>query len=111
MTPQYNRGYPASLKNALDYLFKKWNGQPAGSIAYGGHGGNKCAVQLHQVLTGLRMHVHAPPALITLMREHQLCGITLEVAWRDIECYTPEVIRVADSLEQELYPSVQSQCN
>lgn len=107
VTPQYNWGYPAALKNALDYLFREWNGKPAGIIAYGGHGGNKCAEQLQQVLTGLRMSVHAPPALITLTREHQQFGVTLEAAWRDFEAYTGDVARVADSLERELCPPVQ----
>ena len=107
VTPQYNWGYPAALKNALDFLFKEWNGKPAGIVAYGGHGGNKCAEQLRQVLTGLKMHVHMPPALITITKEHQTYGITLGVAQRAFDCYSSEVARVAGSLEQELCPPVQ----
>ena len=45
---QYNWGYPASLKNALDYLYHEWTGKPAGIISYGGHGGGKAAAQLLQ---------------------------------------------------------------
>ena len=26
VTPQYNWGYPAALKNTWDYLYKEWNG-------------------------------------------------------------------------------------
>lgn len=55
VSPQYNWGYPASLKNALDYLFNEWTGKPAMIVTYGGHGGNKCAAQLNEVLNGLRM--------------------------------------------------------
>ena len=33
VTPQYNWGYLAALKNALDFLFKEWNGKPASVIA------------------------------------------------------------------------------
>ncbi|PWY96749.1 hypothetical protein BO94DRAFT_570995 [Aspergillus sclerotioniger CBS 115572] len=29
ITPQYNWGYPASVKNAIDYLFHEWKGKPA----------------------------------------------------------------------------------
>lgn len=57
VTPQYNWGYPANLKNALDYLFNEWKGKPAVVISYGGHGGGKAAEQLKQVLAGLRMKV------------------------------------------------------
>jgi NAD(P)H-dependent FMN reductase len=55
VTPQYNWGYPAPLKNALDHLYKEWSGKPAMIVTYGGHGGGKCAAQLRQVLKGLHM--------------------------------------------------------
>jgi NAD(P)H-dependent FMN reductase len=55
VTPQYNWGYPAPLKNALDHLYKEWAGKPAMIVSYGGHGGGKCAAQLCQVLDGLGM--------------------------------------------------------
>ncbi len=29
VTPQYNWGYPAPLKNALDHLYQEWAGKPA----------------------------------------------------------------------------------
>ena len=55
VTPQYNWGYPAPLKNALDHLYEEWAGKPAAIVTYGGHGGEKCARQLRQVLKGLNM--------------------------------------------------------
>lgn len=55
VTPQYNWGYPAPLKNALDHLYAEWSGKPAVITAYGSRGGNKCAAQLREVLEGLRM--------------------------------------------------------
>lgn len=55
VTPQYNWGYPAPLKNALDHLYREWAGKPAMVVTYGGHGGGKCAAQLRQVLDGLKM--------------------------------------------------------
>jgi NAD(P)H-dependent FMN reductase len=53
--PQYNWGYPAALKNALDHLYTEWNGTPVMIVTYGGHGGGKCAEQLRQVAGGLKM--------------------------------------------------------
>ncbi len=50
VTPQYNGGYPAGLKNAIDYLFAEWKQLPAGIVSYGGHGGNMAAEPLGTVL-------------------------------------------------------------
>jgi len=57
VTPQYNWGYPAVLKNAIDFLFNEWKGKPALVVSYGGHGGGKSGAQLQQVLAGCRMQV------------------------------------------------------
>lgn len=62
--PQYNWGYPAVVKNAIDYLFNEWKGKSAMIVSYGGHGGTKSAAQLRQVLQGVRMQVaETMPAL------------------------------------------------
>jgi NAD(P)H-dependent FMN reductase len=57
VTPQYNWGYPAVLKNAIDYLFNEWKGKGAMVVSYGGRGGGKAAAQLRSVLEGVRMGV------------------------------------------------------
>jgi NAD(P)H-dependent FMN reductase len=69
VTPQYNWGYPAPLKNALDHLFKEWSGKPAMIVTYGGHGGVRCAAQLRQVLDGLDMKPVATMPAFRLSRE------------------------------------------
>lgn len=55
--PQYNWGYPAVLKNALDYLYVEWGSKPASVFTYGTRGGSKGAQQLQTVLRGLHMNV------------------------------------------------------
>ncbi|KAI0650472.1 flavoprotein-like protein [Trametes meyenii] len=55
VTPQYNWSVPASLKNALDYLFHEWAGKPAAIVSYGSRGGGKAADHLRSILQGLRM--------------------------------------------------------
>jgi len=70
VTPQYNWGYPAALKNALDHLYKEWAGKPAMIVSYGGHGGGRCAEQLRQVLGGLNMKPVATMPAFKLAREH-----------------------------------------
>jgi NAD(P)H-dependent FMN reductase len=44
VSPQYNWGYPAPLKNAIDHLYKEWLGKPAVIVTYGGHGGDNVGV-------------------------------------------------------------------
>ena len=64
VTPQYNWGYPAPLKNAIDHLYREWSGKPALIVSYGSHGGDKCARQLREILTGLDMRLtQAMPGL------------------------------------------------
>ena len=70
VTPQYNWGYPAPLKNALDHLFHEWAGKPAMIVTYGGHGGGRCAAQLRQVVEALHMAPVATMPALTLSRAH-----------------------------------------
>lgn len=55
VTPEYNHGYPASLKNNLDYLYKEWNKKPMCVVAYGGTGGARSTEQLRTISVELQM--------------------------------------------------------
>jgi NAD(P)H-dependent FMN reductase len=56
VTPEYNYGYPASVKNAIDYLHREWRHKPVGFVSYGGvAAGTRAVQQLKQVVTTLRM--------------------------------------------------------
>lgn len=56
VTPEYNHGYPAVLKNALDHLYREWGHKPAAVASYGASsGGYRAAEQLRQVFVELRM--------------------------------------------------------
>jgi NAD(P)H-dependent FMN reductase len=46
VTPEYNYGFPAALKNALDFLYKEWNYKPIGFVSYGGIAAGTRAVQM-----------------------------------------------------------------
>ncbi len=66
VTPEYNHGYPAILKNALDYVYKEWNNKPVAFVSYGGiSGGIRSVEQLREVVIELgliptKTGVHIP---------------------------------------------------
>jgi NAD(P)H-dependent FMN reductase len=58
VTPEYNHSYPASLKNAVDYLHNEWRHKPLGFVSYGGIAGGTRSVQaFKQVASALMMYV------------------------------------------------------
>ena len=57
LTPEYNAGYPASLKNAIDYLYHEWTAKPLMIASYGVGGGPTASAQLRQVAERLKMRV------------------------------------------------------
>ncbi|MBM4576070.1 NADPH-dependent FMN reductase [Rhodococcus hoagii] len=56
VTSEYNHGYPAALKTALDTVKYEWRAKPVGFVAYGGmSGGLRAVEQLRQVVAELHM--------------------------------------------------------
>lgn len=55
VTGEYNHGYPAVLKNSLDWVSKQWRSKPIGFVSYGGAGGARVIEQLRQVAIELGM--------------------------------------------------------
>lgn len=54
VTPEYNHGYPASLKQAIDLPRAEWHAKPVAFVSYGGMAGGLRAVeQLRQVFAEL----------------------------------------------------------
>ena len=54
VTPEYNHGFPAPLKNAIDWHNKEWHAKPVGFVSYGGlSGGLRAVEQLRVVLAEL----------------------------------------------------------
>ena len=63
VTPEYNHGPPASLKNAVDWLYGEWHNKPVAIVSYGAMGGVRAAEQL--TLTLLRVKL-APVAEVAI---------------------------------------------
>jgi NAD(P)H-dependent FMN reductase len=52
---EYNHGYTAVLKNAIDYVGKQWNKKPVAFVGYGTVGGARAVEQLRAVVPELQM--------------------------------------------------------
>ena len=52
VTPEYNGGYPASLKNVIDLLLEEWKHKPIGiaTVSGGQFGGQQCMLALQFTL-------------------------------------------------------------
>ncbi len=50
VTPEYNHGYPAALKELIDSVYEPWHAKPVAFVSYGGaSGGIRAVEQLRQV--------------------------------------------------------------
>jgi NAD(P)H-dependent FMN reductase len=55
VAPEYNRGYSAELKNAIDHVYSEWNNKPVAFVSYGSVGGGRAVEQLRLVAIELQM--------------------------------------------------------
>jgi NAD(P)H-dependent FMN reductase len=77
VAPEYNHGYSAVLKNALDWVFPEWNGKPVGFVSYGNAGGARAVEQLRQVVIELQMvpirsAIHIPAEVYLAVRNENV---------------------------------------
>ena len=56
VTPEYNGGYPASLKNVIDLLYDEWYRKPVSiaTVSSGAFGGSQVIMQLQFILWKMR---------------------------------------------------------
>jgi NAD(P)H-dependent FMN reductase len=54
-TPEYNHGYPAVLKNAMDFIYNEWRNKPVGFLTWSAASYAYAVGQLHEVAIGLQM--------------------------------------------------------
>lgn len=90
VTPEYNHGTSAVLKNALDWVYQEWNNKPVAFVSYGSVGGARAIEQLRQNAIELQMapirnSVHIPgeqyfPVLFGKMEAKELFALQSEKA-------------------------------
>jgi NAD(P)H-dependent FMN reductase len=74
LTGEYNHGYPAVLKNALDSTFVEWRRKPVAYVGWGNTGGARAIEQLRAVavefeMAPLRHAVHVLPDVLIAARQ------------------------------------------
>lgn len=71
VTPEYNHGYNAPLKNAIDFLHHEWEYKPVGFVSYGGvAAGTRAVQQLKPVVAVLRMTPLSDAVYIPFVQQH-----------------------------------------
>jgi NAD(P)H-dependent FMN reductase len=103
VTPEYNYGMPAPLKNAIDYLHHEWTYKPVGFVSYGGVSGGTRSVQMaKQVVTAFPM-VPVPSVVVPFVHQHlDDDGVIKpnETMERAATVMFDELARVAEALRQ-----------
>lgn len=100
--PEYNYGFTAPLKNAIDYLHTEWAYKPVGLVSYGGvSAGTRAAQMIKQVVTTLKM---TPlPEAVSIPFVHSMINEDDELEPNDImvtsaKAMFEELRRVSDAL-------------
>lgn len=71
VVPEYNFGFNAAVKNAIDYLHAEWRYKPVGFVSYGGtvSAGIRAVQMLTQVVTGMGMVATADAVYIPFVQQ------------------------------------------
>jgi NAD(P)H-dependent FMN reductase len=104
LTAEYNHGYPAVLKNALDHAFVEWNRKPIAFVGWGNTGGARAVEQLRMVAIELEMApvrraVHIlPDVMLPLMRGEQEPATGLTSLDPQLDLLADDLLWWADAL-------------
>jgi NAD(P)H-dependent FMN reductase len=71
VSPEYNHGIPAALKNAIDFLFAEWKDKAAGFVSYGGAGGVRAVEHLRLVLAEVQVATVRAQVLLSMMTDFE----------------------------------------
>lgn len=103
VTPEYNNGYSAVLKNALDYVYKQWNMKPVSFVSYGGiSGGIRAVQQLRQVVIELQLVPLRQGVYIPFARTHldEKGNLKSEALQPQLDALVPHLIFYATLLKK-----------
>jgi NAD(P)H-dependent FMN reductase len=101
--PEYNYGFNAPLKNAIDYLLHEWAYKPVGLVSYGGvSAGTRAAQMIKEVVTTVKMMPLLEAVSIPFV--HQMINAEDQLEPNDImvaaaKAMFDELRRVSDALQ------------
>jgi NAD(P)H-dependent FMN reductase len=91
VTPEYNHSFPASLKQAIDYVYDEWQAKPVGVVSYGCN--SYCAHAVDQLRT-----VFAALHAVTMRDGIALDVLDCDAVHLDDGRYTPAITALLDQL-------------
>ena len=96
VTPEYNYGPPAVLKNAIDWVYPEWNRKAAAFVSYGGAMGARAVQQLRQNIV--------EPQLVPIRGSVQIPVATLWAHFqgKDVDQGLAELERQANAMIDDL---------
>jgi NAD(P)H-dependent FMN reductase len=71
VTPEYNHGTSAALKNGIDFLYHEWVNKAAGFVSYGGASGARAVEQLRLVLAEVQIATVRNQVLLSLFTDFE----------------------------------------
>ena len=105
VTAEYNHSIPASLKNAIDYLYAEWNDKACAFVGYGSLGGSRAIEHLRGIASELQMaHVRQQVSLSLFTDFEDMAELkpepqqveALEVLFEQLEKWTRAMSTVRD---------------
>lgn len=99
--PEYNYGFNAALKNAIDFLHAEWTYKPVGLVSYGGvAAGTRAAQMIKQVVTALKMMPLAEAVSIPMVAQFVEDGrfVPNEVVIGATKAMLDELVRVTGAM-------------
>lgn len=100
---EYNFGFPAPIKNAIDYLYQEWMQKPVAFVSYGGvSGGLRSTQMLKQVVTAVQMMPIVDQVNIPFFAKHldeQGIFIPNEIITKSAEVMLTELKKWSEALK------------
>ena len=69
VTPEYNKGVPGPMKNAVDHLMVEWVGKPVGFVGYGGQGARVAVAAWRPTVRNFKMRDVEPAVELNIFGE------------------------------------------
>ena len=91
LTPEYNAGYSAPIKNAIDYLYQEWADKPVLVASYGAGGGPTANHNLVDVVKRVKAQAVEPTIELTIKPEMRAENGQLKDPFVDFKIYQQDV--------------------